>query len=368
MTLRRNSWTELDSETLQENLQAMRVALAGRSDCILVVKANAYGHGMEVVARHAFEAGVRRFMVARMDEALALRPFLPAAQILLLGAVWPEDVDALMERRIVPVLVSEAQAVALAQEARRRGMEVPCHMKIDTGMGRFGVPWEEAPVALARLKAAGGLLIQGLCSHFASAGQPGGRMAELQAGRFQWVAGECAAAGMKGLFRHISNSVAFLLHPDWDMDGVRLGILAYGYSGKLAGLRVRTKPCLQWKTRVICVKRVQAGESVGYLGTYTALEPTWVATIDVGYSDGFPRLMSNKGAVLIGGRRRRVVGRVSMNFSAVDVGPEPEVREGDEVVLIGQQGLETLWADELARWCQTIPYEILTNIRSHPGG
>ncbi len=367
MTVRRNAWTELDVETLQENLRAMRTALAGRSECILVVKANAYGHGMEVVARHAFEAGVRRFVVARMDEALALRPFLSAAQILLLGAVWPEDVDALVERRIVPVLVSEAQAAALAREVRRRGMEVPCHLKVDTGMGRFGVPWEEAAVVLARLQSAGGLLIQGICSHFASAGQPGGRTTELQAMRFQQVERECAAAGVTGLFRHISNSVAFLLHPEWDMDGVRLGILAYGYSGKIANLRIHTRPCLQWKTRVVTVKRVKAGESVGYLGTFTAMEPMQVATIDVGYSDGFPRLMSNKGAVLIGGARRRVLGRVSMNFAAVDAGPEGAVQEGDEVVLIGRQGTEALWADELARWCQTIPYEILTNIRNPPG-
>ena len=364
MSVRQNAWTELDCEILKQNLEGMREAIAGRSECILVVKANAYGHGMEAVARHAFESGVRRFMVARMDEALALRPFLPAAQILLLGAVWPEDACVLMERRIVPVLVSESQAMALGEEARRRGMELPCHIKIDTGMGRFGVQWEEAASIILRLQGAGGLLIQGLCTHFASAGQPGGRLAEAQAARFHRVAQELEAAGLTGLFRHIANSVAFLLHPEWDMDGVRLGILAYGYSGRLAGLRVHTKPCLQWKTRVVSVRRMPAGVSVGYLGTYTTVEPTCLAIIDVGYSDGFPRLMSNKGVVLIRGRRMRVVGRVSMNFATVDLGPETDVREGDEVVLIGQQGPETLWADELARWCQTIPYEILTNIRS----
>lgn len=365
VSVRLNAWTELDYGILRENLDVMSSALAGRSECILVVKANAYGHGMEAVARHAFEAGVRRFMVARMDEALALRPFLPAAQILLLGAVWPEHADVLMERRIVPVLVSEQQAGALGAEARRRGMELPCHVKIDTGMGRFGIPWEDAVPTLLRLKEAGGLMIQGICSHFASAGRPADRQTEIQADRFRRVAQDCEAAGMSGLFRHIANSVAFLLHPEWDMDGVRLGILAYGYSGKYPGLRVRTKPCLQWKTRVISVKKVPAGVSVGYLGTYTTVEPTCLAIIDVGYSDGFPRLMSNKGVVLIRGRRMRVVGRVSMNFSTVDAGLGTDVREGDEVVLIGQQGLETLWADELARWCQTIPYEILTNIRSH---
>lgn len=346
----------------------MASALEGRSDCILVVKANAYGHGMEAVAREAFEAGIRRFMVARLDEALALRPILPAAQILLLGGVWSEDVDVLVERRIIPVFISEGQAEAVAAEARQRGMELPCHVKIDTGMGRFGVPWEQAASVLGRLQAVGGLVIQGLCTHFASAGQANSREAEQQAERFRQVERDCAGIGLTGLFRHISNSAAFLQHPEWDMDGVRLGIVAYGYSGRLTGVRVWTRPCLEWKTRVLQVKPVEAGCSVGYLGTYTTTQPTRLAIIDVGYSDGFPRLMSNKGVVLIGGRRVRVVGRVSMNFATVDVGLDGNVRAGDEVVLLGRQGPESLWADEVARWCQTIPYEILTNIRSQTVG
>jgi alanine racemase len=151
------------------------------------------------------------------------------------------------------------------------------------------------------------------------------------------------------------------------LDGVRLGILTYGYGGRQAGARIRTRPFLQWKTRVVQIKHVPRGFPVSYLSTHVTTEPTTLATIDVGYSDGFSRLMSNKGEVLVGGRRAKVVGRVTMNFTVIDIGSQGGVREGDEVVLIGEQGGESIWADELAGWCQTISYEVLTGIRSQPG-
>jgi len=275
-------------------------------------------------------------------------------------------VDAALEQGITPILMGEDQARALADGARQRHLALPCHVKIDTGMGRLGLPWEQAAGILVRLKAQGGLDIQGLCTHFASAGKPGDPFAALQGQRFGSVVTACKAQGLSIPFQHVANSAAFSARPEWDLDGVRVGILAYGYAGRLSAPRVRTQPFLQWKTRVIHVKRVPAGFPVSYLSTFVTATPTQLATIDVGYSDGFSRLMSNKGYVLIGGRRCRVVGRVTMNFTIVDVGPDAAVREGDEAVLIGQQGDETLWADELARWCQTIPYEILTNIRSTP--
>lgn len=349
----------------EENLGRLRSAMAGRAELILVVKANAYGHGMEAVCGHAFREGVRRFMVVRMDEALNLRSVLPEGEILLIGALWPRDVESALANRITPVLVAEGQAAEVAVEARRLGASLPCHLKIDTGMGRLGVPWNRAPTALRRLRDGGGLDIRGICTHFASAGQPSGHFDEVQADRFRKVEQDCRAIGFKGLFRHAANSSSFLSHPEWDMDGVRLGIVAYGYSDCAAGDRVRTRPVLQWKTRVVQVKHVEAGFTVGYDSTHTTARPTWLATLDMGYSDGYPRLLSNKGQVLLGGRRVRVVGRVSMNFTVVDIGENGGVREGDEAVLLGRQGQESLWADELARWCQTIPYEILTGIRLH---
>ncbi len=361
-----NAWIELDFNVLRSNLEAARAARDPRVEIIQVVKANAYGHGMEAVATHAFGCGVRWFVVARMDEALALRAVVPGAHILLLGAVWAADVPELQANAIIPVLVSEEQGHRLAAEARRHHLTLTCHAKIDTGMGRFGLAWEGATQALGRLGAEGGLDVQGLCMHFASAGVGGESFAILQRQRFAQVEAACRAQGMTGLFTHLSNSAAFVAHPDWDGDGVRLGILTYGYGGRQVGVRVQTRPFLQWKTQVVQIKYVPKGFPVSYLSTHVTPEPTWLATIDVGYSDGFSRLMSNKGKVLVAGRRAPVVGRVTMNFTVIDVGPQGGVKEGDEVVLLGTQGGESLWADEVARWCQTIPYEVLTSIRSQP--
>jgi alanine racemase len=235
-------------------------------------------------------------------------------------------------------------------------------------MGRLGLDWQTAAGALARLRTEGGLDIRGLCMHFASAGRHGDPFTGIQAERFATVERSCREKGLTGLFRHVSNSAAFMAHPEWHLDGVRLGILTYGYAEARAREQagVRTRPFLQWKTKVVQVKHVPAGFPVSYLGTHVTREPTWLATIDAGYADGLSRLMSNRGEVLVGGRRAKVAGRVTMNFTTVDLGPQGGIKEGDEVVLLGEQGGESLWADELARWCETIPYEILTSIRSQP--
>jgi alanine racemase len=361
---RRNAWVELDLDLLCQNLALMQAALPPSSEMVMVVKANAYGHGITAVTTKAFDCGVRWFFVATLDEALSVRMVLPDANILLLGAVWPWDIHEISRHRILPVLVSEEQALELAEIARNAGLTLRCHVKVDTGMGRLGFPWEKAPEKMAGIGRMGGLEICGICMHFASAGRSTDLFARLQAERFQGVLDGCAALGMTNLFKHSANSAAFSSHPELDMDGVRLGILAYGYGGRHSSSRVSTKPLLQWKTRVIQIKHVAAGFPVSYLSTHVTSEPTCLATIDVGYADGVSRLMSNKGYVLVGGRRAKVVGRVTMNFTIVDVGAGSGVRPGDEVVLIGQQGTESLWADEVARWCATIPYEILTNIRS----
>jgi len=361
---RRNTWVELDLDVLCQNLAMMKSALSPTSHVILVVKANAYGHGLTAVAVKAFECGVRWFLVATLDEALNVRAAVPDAHVLLLGGVWPADIPDIAHHRILPVLVSEDQALELSEAARKKGMTLPCHIKIDTGMGRLGWAWETAAEKLAIVCRAGGLDIRGICMHFASAGRPADVFAGIQTDRFRKVLAGCQGYGLPRLFTHLANSAAFSSRPELDMDGVRLGILAYGYGGRKSGARVLTRPLLQWKTRVLQVKQVPAGFPVGYLSTHVTSSPTCLATIDVGYSDGLSRLMSNKGHVLVGGRRAKVVGRVTMNFTTIDVGLQSGIRAGDEVVLIGVQGDEALWADDLARWCQTIPYEILTNIRS----
>lgn len=356
---RHGSWVEVDLDVLARNVQSIQASLDEDADLILVVKSDAYGHGLSRVAGRAASEGVGRFGVAYPDEALAVRRAVPDAQIILLGVAVNDDVAALIEHEIVPVIVSETHGQALASAARDLGEELEVHLKFDTGMMRLGIPWDQAVDVMTRLLEERGLTVTGLCSHIATVEPDNPGAGDLQFSRFS----EIARHAPPGLFKHLSNSRAFLCRPEWDSDGVRVGIAAYGYDSMDPRFRVHTQPVLQWKCRVIQVKPVEAGSPVGYDATHITEAPTHMAVLEAGYADGYQRMLSNRGDVLIGGRRRRVIGLVSMNWIAVDVGPELDVAEGDEAVLIGTQGGESVWADEVAEHCGSIPYEILTSIR-----
>jgi alanine racemase len=359
-----NTQVTVDLDALAGNIGAAREVLRPETALIFVVKANAYGHGMAEVARRAAQAGVGWFGVAHAHEAIELRGAVGRAKILLVGVAQAEDVPGLIESDVVPVVVDEDQAATLAAAARRMGKTLAVHLKIDTGMGRLGVLWERAVDVHQRLMSMRGIELQGLCTHFASVEIRRESAGPEQLHRFQSVAGQIEARERRRLFKHVSSSRALQYHADWDLDGVRPGIVLYGYGSKEAGMRVRTRPVLQWTTRVMQVKDVPAGFPVGYYGTYTTPAATRIATVAAGYADGYHRALGNKGLVLIRGRRCAVVGRISMNWITVDVGPGGEAARGDEAVLIGEQGVESVWADELARLARTIPYEILTSIHA----
>ncbi|MCS6772210.1 MAG: alanine racemase [Kiritimatiellae bacterium] len=357
-------WVQVDLGLLDRNIRAVRLALNSRTSVVLVVKADAYGHGLIPVVRQAARSGVTWFAVAYLREAINVRRTAPDANIVILGAVSPEDVRTLIEERLYPIVVDEAHGMALARAARAIGATLHAHLKIDTGMGRFGVPWEEAVPIYERLARQPGLAITGLCTHFASVEARRPSLGPLQMERFRQIDEQIRSRSVHPLFRHVSSSRAFLIQPDWDLDGIRPGIAVYGYGARERGMRIQTEPVLQWRTGVMQVKRVPSGTLVGYYSTYVTPAPTTLAVIAVGYADGYHRALSNRGHVLIGGRRCAVVGRVSMNWIVADCGLNADVSPGDEVVLIGQQGSESIWADELARQARTIPYEILTSI--HP--
>jgi len=358
-------WIQIDLAVLDRNLRTMRQALGPRTSLMLVAKANAYGHGLIPVSRQAARSGVRWFAVAYVREAIQVRAACEDAQILVLGAVMPSDVRALLDHRLIPVVVDEAQGRALALAAASRGEVLQAHLKVDTGMGRFGVPWQEAVSVYEKLSREPGIEITGLCTHFASVEPRKPSLGPEQMERFRGIDEQICRKAPTKLFRHVSSSRAFLYQPDWDLDGVRVGIAAYGYGTQGSGIRISTDPVLQWRTGVMQVKKVPANFGVGYYTTYTTPAPTTLATLAVGYVDGYHRALSSKGFVLICGRRCAVVGRVSMNWITVDCGADADVAAGDEAVLIGQQGGESIWADELARLARTIPYEILTSIHAN---
>jgi alanine racemase len=375
MSTTRNCWVELDLDVLRRNIASLRDTLPPATRIIFVVKADAYGHGMIPVARCAWECGLRWFAVAHVADALALRNLLPEAAILLTSAALPHQAAACAAANLKVLLVDRAHAEALAKEAGRAGCQLACHAKIDTGMGRLGFLWQTAADDLAWVTAAlPALRMEGICTHFASSDDPSRAFLDTQVTRFQTVLRDCESRGVPLPFRHASNSGAIVSDPRLDLAAVRPGILLYGYGTNerspgwpgRKGRFVHTEPFLHWKTRVLQVKHVPAGFTVSYDSTHVTPTPTDLATLDVGYSDGYSRLLSNRGQVLIRGRRCPVVGRVTMNLITVDAGADSGVKAGEEAVLMGRQGSEAIWADEIAQWCETIPYEVLTSIRARP--
>ncbi|NCC51852.1 MAG: alanine racemase [Spartobacteria bacterium] len=355
-------WVEVDLQRLDRNIQSLRDVLRPQTDIIFVVKANAYGHGAQAVAQRAAARGVRWFAVAYAEEALELRAVLPDVNILVIGVVQPDEVSALLEHRIIPIVADFEHGCALAAEAEKLGATLPVHVKIDTGMGRIGLPWQQAPELIIRLDAKEGLDIQGLCSHFAMVEKSEPQAAKMQADRFLAAVDNIQTHLGRQLFKHLSSSRAILYHAEWDLDGIRPGIVLYGYGTGDESMRAHTRPILQWKTRVIQVKSVPENFAVGYYSIYVTSRPTDIAVIACGYADGYLRALHKGGQVLIHGRRCPVVGAVSMNWIAVDLGPGSGVQRGDEAVLIGAQQKERVWANELAAICRTIPYEILVGI------
>lgn len=355
-----HSWVEINLDRLRQNVRVLCSSIPEETAVMLVVKADAYGHGLVPVAETAAKEGINWFAVAFLDEALKIRAALPDVNILVLGLVLPEHVGELLEKRIFPIVTCLEHGLVLAEAARAKGATLPVHLKVDTGMGRLGVQWDEVASAVQLLNAAGGLAITGVCSHFARVEPDQPDHASAQAVKFN----EALKCLPSTVFKHLSSSRAALYFPGWDLNGVRQGIVLYGYGANDPKGRFQTKPILQWKSRVVQVKKVPADFAVGYYGTYRTEYPTQIATLAVGYADGYNRALSNKGDVLIGGRRCAVVGRVSMNWITVDVGPDARVKVGNEAVLIGEQGEESVWADELSKICRTIPYEILTSINA----
>lgn len=356
----KHSWVEVDLNRLRKNIRAVRMAVAERTEIVFVVKADAYGHGMLPLSQVAAEEGVRWFAVVLVDEAAKLRTVLPGANLVVIGEAHPEDIEVLLENKIIPVVLDLQHGLALGAAARRLGRVLPVHLKVDTGMGRVGIQWDEVSNVWKKLQEAGGLDVTGICSHLASVDPADDPDKAVQCSRFKTVIRQLPPT----LFRHLSNSRGAMYFSDWDFDGVRQGIGVYGYEVTDPSARFNTRPILQWKTRVSQIKKVPSGFCAGYDSTWCAPQPTQIATLPIGYSDGYNRALSNRGVVLIGGRRCPVVGRVSMNWITVDVGPEADVQAGDEAVLLGEQGDEAFWADEMAALCGTISYEILTGIHA----
>ena len=353
----------IDLGALRHNFFEIKRLAGPDTRVIGVVKADAYGHGMIPVSRTLESAGVDCLGVFELEEGLELRKAGCTVPIFIMMGITSDEVSDVVEHEFTPALFQLEIAEELSRISAERGKATPVHIKVDTGMTRLGVRLEDLKSFLEQLLALKGIKLEGVFSHFAVADQPGHTFTDQQVKRFREAVEECSRLGVSLGGVHIANSGALLGNKGLDLGMVRPGILLYGFPPAEGWAEAASfKPVMSFKSRVIQVRTVPPGIPVSYGCTYVTKERRTIATIPVGYDDGYSRLLSNNGEVLIHGRRVPVVGRVCMNLTMMDVTGVEGVTVGDEVVLLGAQGEDRITAEEIASRIGTINYEVYCTI------
>lgn len=354
-------YAKIDLDAIRNNLYAIKALLSPSARILAVIKADGYGHGAVPIAETLQDEDcLAGFAVATAEEALELRQNGIAKPILILGYVFPEHYPMLVAQQIRPAVFTLDMAEQLSQAASGQQRDIPVHIKIDTGMSRIGMPANaQSAQLIAQIAALPHLVTEGMFTHFARADEADKTSALSQLSQFQQMIRLTRQTGVRIPYVHCSNSAAIIDLPQANMDLVRAGIILYGLwpSQEVQKDRIRLQPALELVSHVAYVKRLEAGRSVSYGGTYTAAEPRIIATIPVGYADGYPRSLSNKGCVLIHGRRAPVLGRVCMDQFMVDVTHIPDVKTGDRVILAGRDGEQALTLEELGERSGRFNYE-----------
>ena len=359
----RPAWVEIDLARLRRNLQLIRRDLPRGVRMMAIVKDEAYGHGALDVARIALEEGAWGFGLSTLEEAMALREAGIAAPLLLLGERQEAELSWCVEHDLTVCLNEANTARALARAAAARGKRVPVHVKINTGMSRYGVRWDEALPLIEQICEEKFLLLDGVMTHFAQSDETDKTFANLQVSRFDEVLRGLAERGIRVKYRHLCNSGGFLDLPHAHRDLVRIGILMYGIFPSTVCRRIPgIEPVMSVKARVASIQNLKAGEVVGYGMRYTAPAPRRIAVLPIGYGDGFPRVR-NLGAALIHGKRAPLVGGIAMDALMVDVTDIPEAQVWDGAVVMGRQGGEEITVHEMAKLKNSVSYDVLTGWR-----
>jgi alanine racemase len=361
----RATWLEIDLEAIAGNIREIRRVVGPKTEIMAVVKANAYGHGAARIGKVALANGANRLGVAILGEALRLRSHGITAPIVILGYTTNEEMEKVVDHDLIQTIYTLESAKALSHAAVWLGKDAVVHIKVDTGMGRIGFrPGEEAIRMIMEIAALPGIRIEGIYTHFACAGEPDRSYTRKQLADFLAFVDRLRAAGVSPPVLHAANSAAVIDLPETHLDLVRPGLIVYGLypspTNGSTGLKLRA--ALSWKAMVTMVKKLPAGTGIGYGLTYRTKTDTVVATVPVGYGDGYLRALGNRGEVLIRGQRARVLGSICMDQFMVDVTGIPGVEIGDEVVLIGSQGDARVTAEEVAAWVGTINYEVICMI------
>jgi alanine racemase len=367
---------EIDLKAIAHNIKELRRIAHPDARLMGVVKANGYGHGAIEVARCALQNGAEVLGVARIEEGRQIREAGIEVPILIFGYTLPELTADLLEYELTQTVYTCAAAQELSQTATSLKKKIKIHLKVDTGMGRLGllpqnfqrdnsvalnVDAIEETLAIAGLD---GLELEGIFTHFATADSADKTYAEDQLDLFMNFLNRLRKAGLKPPVRHAANSAALIDMPQSHLDMVRPGIASYGLypSDEVNKKHVSLKPAMALKARIIHLKKVPAGFKVSYGGTHETPKATTIATIPIGYADGLNRLLSSSGQMLVHGQRAPIIGRVCMDLTMLDVGDIDNVQMGDEVVIFGQQGSDSITIDEIASSLNTINYEIVSTI------
>ncbi len=357
---------QIDLGAISSNLSEVRRAVGPGVGIMAVVKANAYGHGAVGVAYEAVRSGASYLGVGDVAEAVELRRSGIEAPILILGATPSRYVPVVVEHGLSAAATDPAFVRVLAAAAAGAGRKVKVHVKVDTGMGRLGMFPSGVPGLVREIQNLGNIEIEGVFTHFPSSDR---EIVMAQVRSFRRVLEEMSGVGVNPRLVHAANSSAIFMHPESHFNMVRPGISLYGIdpSGQLRRAGAALSPVLGLSTEIVFLKDVPAGTSIGYQPGYTAPKATKIATLPVGYDDGYPYSLSNKARVIVRGKEAMVAGRISMDYTTIDVGHVEGVSVGDRVILIGSEGGNSVRVEDLAQIVGTIPYEITVRLGNRVG-
>jgi alanine racemase len=354
----------IDLDALPYNLEQIRTFLGKGTKIMGVVKSNAYGHGLVPVSKTLERSGIDYLGVSYIHEAIELRnDGISLPIVILCGVQTKDDARQAVENDLIPVLFDSTVAENLDRESQRQGKRTRIHIKVDTGMGRLGISHGEVGPFIRKINSLKSLDIEALTSHLSSADERSGTCTDDQTANFRRAIDTALSLGLHLTANNLANSAGIACHKQAHFEMVRPGIMLYGgLPSPQFESPVSLKPVMHFKGRVLQVRSLPARTPVSYGGTYVTNGPTQIAVLSAGYGDGLPRSMSNRGKVLVKGRRVRIIGRICMNLTMCDITGLNNVTPGDEVVFLGSQGDETITGDDMARWADTISYEVFCSI------
>lgn len=355
-------WAEINLDNLAHNINGIRKLLSPGTEYIAVVKADAYGHGAVEVSKVCLECGIKWLAVAMLDEALELRNAGVDCNILILGYTPSNMADLVIENNLSQTCYSLELARAFSDCAVRLGKAARIHIAVDTGMGRLGfIPSEESAGEVMKISLLPGLTIEGMFTHFAVADERDKEFTRSQYANYISFVKMLDTKGVNTGLKHVGNSAGTMDLPEYHLDGVRPGIIQYGLypSGEVMKQRISLKPVMALKANVVHVKEVDAGTSISYGRKFITSKRSRIATLPVGYADGYTRLLFGKAKVITNGNYAPVVGRICMDQCMIDVTNAGDVKVGDIVTLLGDDGNLSISADEIAEMIGTINYEVV---------